>query len=200
MATNSHAATNARPNRNHQRLESAEPVPLTVTRPELLVDGSDAEFRSLVHRLLSLTRYLNNVRDGFAAIAGITGVQYEIVMWVARLQGEEGVTVGEVSGAMRQSGAFTTIEVGKLVEKGILEKSVDPKDRRRVRLKITEEGARVIRSLGSYQRRINDTFFASLKPKELDQLNATLRGLLPCADRAVNLMQFILKQGLDEFE
>jgi DNA-binding MarR family transcriptional regulator len=190
----------ARSRHNHRR-PAPSPAPatdatlMTVTRPELLVNGSDAEFRTLVHRLMSFSRYINAIRDGFGSFVGISGVQYEIMMWVERLQGADGITVGEVSTAMRQSGAFTTIETSKLVDKGLLEKSADLTDRRRVRLRITEAGSELVRSLATYQRRINDTLFASIKFDELGELNGTLRELLPCADHATNLLEFLLKQG-----
>jgi DNA-binding MarR family transcriptional regulator len=187
-------AANIRSKPNRRRPTSVEPGLFTVHRPELLVNGSDGEFRTLIHRLMAVSRCINAVRDGFGALVGITGVQYEIMMWVSRLQGDDGVTVGEVSSAMRQSGAFTTIETGKLVDRGLLEKSADLHDRRRVRLRVTEAGREVLRSLTSYQRQVNDTLFASLKSKELGELNGTLRDFLPCADHAANLMEFILKQ------
>jgi DNA-binding MarR family transcriptional regulator len=142
---------------------------------------------------MSFSRCISTIRDGFGALGGISGVQYEILMWVSRLQGAEGVTVGDVSTAMRQSGAFTTIETGKLVERGFLEKSPDRKDRRRVRLRLTPEGRTVLTSLTRFQRQINDTLFASIKPTELVTLSGILRDLLPCADQAVNLMEFVLK-------
>ena len=182
------------PGPNSRRPAAVDSALLTVTRRELLVGGSDAEFRTLVHRLMSFTRCISAIRDGFGALAGITGVQYEILMWVSRLQGEEGITVGEVSAAMRQSGAFTTIETSKLVEKGLLDKAADLKDRRRVRLRVTEKARSVIESLASYQRQINDTLFASIKNNELEELSSTFRDLLPDADHAANLMEFILKQ------
>jgi DNA-binding MarR family transcriptional regulator len=191
-------AVSANSSPHHERPEPAGPSGLgllTVTRPELLVDGSDAEFRTLVHRLMSFTRCISAIRDGFGALAGITGVQYELMMWVARLQGTEGITVGEVSVAMRQSGAFTTIEVGKLVDKGLLDKNPDLKDRRRVRLRVTDQGRSVLESLAPVQRRINDVLFASIRPNELEELSGTFRDLLPDADHAANLMAFILKQG-----
>ena len=103
------------------RVAPANPELLTVTRPELLVDGSDAEFRTLIHRSMSFSRWISTVRDGFGALIGISGVQYEMMILVSRLQGNEGITVGDLSSAIRLSGAFTTIEAGKLVDKGLLE-------------------------------------------------------------------------------
>ena len=58
--------------------------PATVSRAALLVDGSDAEFRGLIHDLIAYGHRLDACRDAFARIAGISGVQYEILMLVSR--------------------------------------------------------------------------------------------------------------------
>ena len=93
---------------------------VTVSRPELLNNKTDSDFRALVHALRVLARRTIAIHDGFGALAGISGVQYEIMMLVSRLEGETGMTVTELSEMMLQSGAFTTIEAGKLVQKGLM--------------------------------------------------------------------------------
>ncbi len=50
--------------------------PSTVSRPALLVGGSDGEFRGLIHDLIAYGHRLDACRDAFAAIVGISGVQY----------------------------------------------------------------------------------------------------------------------------
>ena len=49
---------------------------MTVSRPGLLARGSDAEFRGLIHDLIAYGHKLDACRDAFAAIAGVSGVQY----------------------------------------------------------------------------------------------------------------------------
>src|SRR5260370_35926955 len=95
-------------------------VPLTVSRPALLVKGSDAEFRRLIHDLIAYGHRLDACRDAFAAIGGISGVQYEILMLVSRA---EGLAIGEVAARLNRSGAFITIEANKLVRRGVLGKA-----------------------------------------------------------------------------
>ena len=90
--------------------------PSTVSRAALLVDGSDAEFRGLIHDLIAYGHRLDACRDAFARIAGISGVQYEIVMLVSRA---EGLSVSEVAARLHRSGAFITMEANKLVERGM---------------------------------------------------------------------------------
>src|SRR5438477_1994562 len=109
--------------------------PATVSRPALLAGGSDGEFRGLIHDLIAYGHKLDACRDAFAAIAGISGAQYEILMLVSRADGA--LSVGEVAARLHRSGAFITIEANKLVERGILQKQADPADGRKVILKNT---------------------------------------------------------------
>ena len=50
-------------------------APLTVSRPELLADGSDREFRQLVHALFGFLARHEAVRAGHAARIGLAGVE-----------------------------------------------------------------------------------------------------------------------------
>src|SRR3954453_22080327 len=106
--------------------------PATVSRAALLVGGSDAEFRGLIHDLIAYGHRLDACRDAFAAIVGGSGAQYEILMLVSR---SEGLSVGEVATRLHRSGAFITIEANKLVARGIVDKASDPSDGRRVILR-----------------------------------------------------------------
>src|SRR5690242_13591390 len=112
-------------------------APVTVSRQALLVDGSDAEFRGLIHDLIAYGHRLDTCRDAFAALVGISGAQYEILMLVSRSAGL--LSVGEVAARLHRSGAFITIEANKLVARGILEKASDPSDGRKVLLRANEK-------------------------------------------------------------
>src|SRR5688572_23645768 len=101
--------------------------PLTVSRPALLAAGSDARFRQLIHDLIAYGHRLDACRDAFAAIIGVSGAQYEILMLASRA---DGLSVGEVAARLHRSGAFITIEANKLAGRGILEKASDPRDGR----------------------------------------------------------------------
>ena len=67
------------------RVAPAKPELLTVTRPELLVDGSDAEFRTLIHRSMSFSRWISTVRDGFGALIGISAILPQVWADLLRL-------------------------------------------------------------------------------------------------------------------
>ncbi|MGH7905343.1 MAG: MarR family winged helix-turn-helix transcriptional regulator [Candidatus Binataceae bacterium] len=174
---------------------SVQPDLMTVTRPELLAGASDAAFRAMIHSLMSYARHIETIRDGFGKVAGLSGVQYEVLMSTYRLQGEGGVTVSELAKWLHLSGAFVTIETGKLTARGLLEKTTDSRDRRRVRVRLTAAGGKTLASLAPRQRQVNDVLFASLSPRDFQALGRILAGLLPCGERAAHLMDFILKEA-----
>jgi len=166
--------------------------PRTISRPALLVDGSDGEFRGLIHDLIAYGHKLDACRDAFAAIVGISGVQYEILMLVSRA---DGLSIGEVAERLHRSGAFITIEANKLAERGILQKASDPTDGRRVLLKNTSRSLHLLERLAPHQRRINDVLFERLDARRFRQLRALARDLVASGDRAVAMLEFLLHEA-----
>ena len=166
--------------------------PATVSRPALLVKGSDAEFRSLIHDLIAYGHRLDACRDAFAAIAGVSGVQYEILMLVSRA---DGLSIGEVAARLHRSGAFITIEANKLVAEGVLEKASDPADGRKVLLNLTSKGFGLLERMAPYQRRINDTLFERLDARRFREVRKLAEDLLASGDRAVAMLEFLLREA-----
>lgn len=166
--------------------------PVTVSRPALLAGGSDAEFRGLIHDLIAYGHKLDACRDAFAAIAGISGAQYEILMLVSRA---DGLSVGEVAARLHRSGAFITLEANRLVERGVLEKAADPDDGRRVLLRMNSRSLELLERLAPYQRRINDVLFEFVDAKRFRELRALAAQLVGCGDRAVAMLELLLREA-----
>lgn len=166
--------------------------PLTVSRPALLARGSDAEFRRLIHDLIAYGHKLDACRDAFAAIAGISGAQYEILMLVSRA---DGLSIGEVAARMHRSGAFITIEANKLAAAGILEKGCDPADGRRVLLKMNQKSVQLLERMAPYQRRVNDVLFEPLDAKRFRELRALAAELVACGERALAMLELMLHEA-----
>ena len=166
--------------------------PVTVSRPALLAGGSDAEFRGLIHDLIAYGHKLDACRDAFAAIAGISGAQYEILMLVSRA---DGLSVGEVAARLHRSGAFITLEANRLVERGVLAKAADPDDGRRVLLRMNSRSLELLERLAPYQRRINDVLFEFVDAKRFRELRALAAQLVGCGDRAVAMLELLLREA-----
>jgi MarR family transcriptional regulator, organic hydroperoxide resistance regulator len=163
-------------------------APLTVSRSALLVKGADAEFRGLIHDLIAYGHRLDACRDAFAAIAGISGVQYEILMLVSRAAG---LSIGEVAARLHRSGAFITIEANKLVAQGVLEKVSDPADGRRVLLQCNPRSFQLLERLAPFQRRVNDVLFEFVDARRFRELRALAGALVAAGDRAVAMLELL---------
>jgi DNA-binding MarR family transcriptional regulator len=174
------------------RARKRNATPLTVSRPALLVNGSDAEFRAFIHDLIAYGHRLDACRSAFAAIAGVSAAQYEILMLVSRA---EGLSVGEVAARLHRSGAFITIEANRLVERGVLQKAADAADGRRVLLHTTHRSREILQRLAPYQVRTNDVLFAHLDAKRFRELRALLHEQLASGDRAVALLGILMQEA-----
>jgi DNA-binding MarR family transcriptional regulator len=167
-------------------------VPLTVSRPALLAGGGDDAFRGLIHDLIAYGHRLDACRDAFAALGGVSGVQYEILMLVSRA---EGLAVGEVASRLHRSGAFITIEANKLVERGILAKGSDPADGRKVLLFTNPKSLQILKRLAPYQVRVNDVLFEHLDARRFRELRRLAQELLASGDRAVALIDYLQQEA-----
>lgn len=133
---------------------------LTTTNPELIIDGSDREFRNLVYGLLTMSAGFEQLREHIASLIGLSGIQYHVLMAVTELEaGQQPVNVTLVADTLRKSGAYVTVETGKLMRLGLLTKTPNPDDGRGVLLKVTPEGRRAIEEVAPHLRRINDLLF-----------------------------------------
>jgi len=167
---------------------------LTVTRPELLVDGEDTEFRKLVHDSLAFAARLVAIRDGYGSIMGITGPQYTILISIAHLNRSGDVSVRSVAEHLHLSGSFVTNEVGKLIRLGLVEKAQDGNDRRRVALTVSPKGWERFQELAAIQSRVNDVHFGCLSREDFASLRRIMSELVDCTDQALMLMSYLTKQ------
>lgn len=175
----------------------ALPLPATISRRALLADGSDREFRALIHDLMAYSRRIGDCRDAFAAILDVSGMQYEVLMLVSRF-GAQGLAVGEVATRLHRSAAFITIESGKLADRGVLEKFGDPRDGRSVRLRATRKGGDLVRRIAPVQRQVNDALFECVDARRFRQLRRLAAELVVCGDRGAALAEFLSRTSARE--
>lgn len=158
--------------------------PLTVSRRALLYRGSDQKFRKMIHALVGYANSVLEARDCYAALLGISGVQYEILMVIYRLHGKEPCSTTEVAVQVHRTLALITIEVDKLIAKGFVKKRRDPKDRRRALLAVTKAGVDRLERIVPMQRELNDTLFDTLTAQEFASLCKLYEKLPASGERA----------------
>ena len=165
-------------------------LPLTVTRPELLNDGTDRDFRKLVHNIFAFMARHEAIRDGHARHIGLAGIEYTVLISIGHLALDGDVNVKTVADHLHMSGAFITTVTSKLQTLGLVEKTQDSVDRRRISLVTTEKGKSLLRRLAPYQREINDVEFASLTREEFQFLSKIIEDMIKSGDEAVALQRY----------
>jgi DNA-binding MarR family transcriptional regulator len=170
--------------------KSKRSLPLTVTRPELLNDGTDRDFRKFVHNIFAFMARHEAIRDGHARQIGLAGIEYTVLISIGHLALDGDVNVKAVADHLHMSGAFITTVTSKLQTLGLVEKIQDSVDRRRISLVTTEKGKTLLRTLAPYQREINDVEFASLSKEEFQFLSKIIEDMIVSGGEAVALQRY----------
>jgi DNA-binding MarR family transcriptional regulator len=166
-------------------------LPSTVSTAALLDKGSDRRFRTLVNDLFTIASRMETVRAHLGARMGISGPQYSVLVAVAHLQGERGVSVGTVAQAMHVSSAFIASETGKMARLGLLLKRANPEDRRGVLLSLAPAGRLRIDRVSPEIRAINDLFFGGLDASSFAALSTAAGTLVKGSRKAVHYVNAV---------
>lgn len=169
-------------------------LPLTISRPELLAEGRDRQFRHLVHGLFGFAAHHERIRSGHGRVIGLAGIQYTVLISIAHLSQDGDVNVKTVADHLYLSGAFITSVVGKLLKLGLIHKKTDPSDRRRVTLTVSGKGRAALERLAPVQRKVNDVEFGCLKREEFALLTDIVDRLIDSGARAVALQNYLLAE------
>ena len=160
---------------------------LTASKKELLDGDNDRTLRTLLHDYFAFAHCLEQAREKFANFIGLSPSQYMMLIAIAQQQADEPLGISHIAKRMHMSGAFVTIEVNKLVERGLVEKSAHPGDARRVQLSVTPQCLKRLIRLAEFQRPVNDQLFGTLNRKEFEQVSRLLSRLAASGDKAVKL-------------
>ena len=167
---------------------------LTVSRPELLVDGEDHLFRQVIHDALGFSARLQEIRNRLGETIGLSGPAYSVLIAIDHLSQHGEVGVSRVSDHLHLSGAFVTMEVNKLVKAGLVAKAPDLVDGRRVLLSVTDKGTELLNELTATQCPVNDTIFAGLAAEQFQALAEIIASLVSGTEEALALLRLKAEQ------
>jgi DNA-binding MarR family transcriptional regulator len=177
---------------------AAAKAPLTVARPELLVNGSDHDFRRLVQALLPFLAIHTAIRDRYATLLGLTGPQYTIMLCIRMLANAGQVNIRTVARHLWLSASFITAETNTLERKGYVVKARgDAADRRTVALTLTARGTALLDSIAPLRQRVNDVQFKSLSASEFRMIVPAVERLVQSGEQALALLDFLQTQHDD---
>lgn len=168
---------------------------LTVSSPVLLADGSDRDFRRLVHNLFGFLARHEAIREGHGAFIDLAGIEYTVMISIAHLSSEADVSVRDVAEHLHLSGAFVTTVTNRLLAKGLVAKRTDPTDRRRLCLTVSRQGRDLLATLAPAQRQVNDVQFDGLSVEEFHKLSELIERLIDSSGRALSLQRYLAENA-----
>lgn len=175
--------------------KSTPKAPLTVTREELLIDGGDFAFRTLVQNLLTFLSIHAAIRDGYASLLDLPGPRYTILLCIRKLGDTGPVNITTAADNLRLSGSYITTETKALEQMGLVRKERGSVDRRTVSLSVTAKGVAVLDSITALRQRINDIEFGCLSKSEFQFLVPIVEHLIQTSERALAMQQFLATHG-----
>ncbi len=117
---------------------------------------------------------------------GLRFSDYTILATLRREGAKEGLPVSRLADlVLRPMGSITQI-VDRLVRASLVHRQLDPRDRRMVRIAITEEGERVALEGARVYDRVHARVLEGMEPEELERIDRGVRALLDAleADQA----------------
>ncbi len=163
---------------------------LTISRANLLQDGSDDAFRQLLQDMLGATARLQAIRDKFGTIAGVSGPQYSMMIAISHKEKLGApVTVTGLADHLHVSGTFVTAEAKKLEQAGLVAKTANPADRRSVFLTLTDRGNALIDAVRPIVRAGNDEIFRDISADDFTVMRRVMASLVPALDDALALTE-----------
>jgi DNA-binding MarR family transcriptional regulator len=180
------------------RPAGASGAPLTVSREELLVDGSDRAFRTLVQGLLRFSAIHGAIRDGYASILRLTGQQYTLLLCIRLLSDHGTVNIRTIADQLRVSGSYITVETKALEQLQLVQRQRSSQDRRLVSLSLTPRGVALLDSIATLRQRVNDVEFGCLSKQEFRLLIPLVERLLQSGERALALQHYLRAHGMDD--
>jgi len=179
----------AKPSQSAQRDETV--LGPSVSLPALLDGGpvADSTFRRFLYDIAVVAGHLESARQYLAGKLGVTSPQYNILMIIARSNGNSGVRVSDVADRLNVTGAFVTNEVKKLVKEHLIAKSSNPDDGRGVLLSLTKGGLERIKAIEPDLLMVNDQLFGTLTQGDFHHLASTIGSLVGVFGQTVAVLR-----------
>lgn len=123
--------------------------------------------------LYSASAILLRAFDQALAPRGITASQVSVLAFLDEVG--HPITISHLARLLILESPSVTTMVDRLSERGLVERTRDPKDRRKTLVRFTQEGKRLLKSIREPGQQLHDEMFDVLTDEERQVLRAILR-------------------------
>ena len=123
--------------------------------------------------LYSASAILRRAFDQALAPRGITALQASVLAFLDEVG--HPITISQLARLLILESPSVSTMVDRLSERGLVERTRDPKDRRKTLVRFTQEGKRLLKSIREPGQQLHDEMFGVLTDEERQALRAILR-------------------------
>ena len=125
----------------------------TITPPDAVTEEfTKADYEALLAFRTAIRRFLRFSEEG-ARAAGITAQQHQLLLAVKGQPGRDWASVGDLAAALQIRHHAAVGLVDRCARADLVRRSQDPRDRRLVRVTLTERGEHLLAGLSQRNRR-----------------------------------------------
>jgi DNA-binding MarR family transcriptional regulator len=168
---------------------------LLVTNPRLIVDGSDLQFRRLIHNFLLFGSRLQKLNTRIAGLLGLTETDFTIVMSIRHLEKDGRPNISQLADYLNLSSPLITNRVTGLIKRGLIAKAPANFDRRVMLLRLTPTARALIEAKSGQIAQLNDIALAAVSRDMMDKLVPLLAKLSEDVETASGFAEFLIRQG-----
>jgi DNA-binding MarR family transcriptional regulator len=144
----------------------------------------DPVHEAVMARLMILSRHLVNARDAGHASAGLPRASFKILLTLRRLGPPYTASPSDLADYLGLSRGALSSRLGTLETAGLIARTVDHDDRRRVHVRLTAAGRRAFDRQAKHEARDEAALFSGLSTADQRRLADLLRELVLATENA----------------
>jgi len=142
------------------------------------LDYIDPVHEAVMARLMILSRHLTSAREAAHSSAGLPRPSFKILLTLRRLGPPYAASPSELAEALGLSRGALSVRLGPLEDAGLISRTVDRDDRRRVQVRLTAAGRRAFDRHAKHEGRDEAALLSVLSPADQRRLADLLRELV----------------------
>lgn len=142
------------------------------------LDFLDPVHEAVIARIMILSRHLTGSRDEVHASAGLPRPSFKILLALRRLGAPYTASPSDLADSLGLSRGALSARLGPLEEDGLIARTVDRGDRRRVHVRLTAAGRRAFDRHARGEGRAEAALLSALSPADQRRLADLLRELV----------------------
>lgn len=159
-----------------------------VTKPDRLDPGA-AVLREFIADFNAAGALMRKLRRVLAESLELTATEYAVMigLWYCERDGE--TSVRDLADHLHVAAAHVTAELGKLLEKKLIDKAPSASDRRALDLRLTDRGHEILNGLAQTLAPVNVVLFAGVSYGEMATAHQFLRRIVEQAPEAIAIAE-----------